>query len=407
MITIVEPDPTVASRLAAALAHGDLPPSTLVSTVADLGANGDAAASVLVAGPGVALGSVTEVAGQRRLRHPGSSVVLVRPFVDQAVLAEAIRSGMSDVVAYGDDPALLDAVRRSVQQAQAFSRALGERGDADPEGSRRVRALQVTVFSTKGGVGKTLVAVNLAATLADAGRRTCVVDLDVQAGDVALMLQLTPQHTIADLDLIHGAIDEAAVRSLITEHSENLDVLAAPLRLDAQVRPDAVGAVLDVLGSMYDVVVVDTSGAFDDFAVHALDRCDQLVLVGTVDVLSLKNLKLTVGTLDLLGLPRDRWRLVLNRADDRIGIGPSDFEETLGLSPVASIPGSREVLASVNRGEPVVRSAARQPAARGLAKLGALLLQDTTPAPRPAPAPADGRRRRDRRRAGRTGKVAS
>lgn len=393
MITIVEPDVSTADRLAQSLATGALEAPTVVSAVDEVASHGHVP-GIVVVGPSVAFADAAEVAIQRRRLHPGNSTVLVRQTIDQVLLTEAIRAGLSDVAADGDVHALVTAVERAMQQLHVFTQTVQDLGS--PSGDKPP-ALQVTVFSTKGGVGKSLVAVNVASSLATKGCRTCVVDLDVHAGDVALMLGLTPQHTLADLDLIHGTLDEGALRSLVTPHSENLDVLAAPVQVDSQLRPEAVAAVLDVLCGMYDAVVVDTSGSFDDPAVQALDRCDVAVLVGTVDVLSLKSLKLTVGTLDLLGLPRDRWRLVLNRADDRIGLSARDFEETLALPPTASIPSSRDVMASVNRGEPVVRIAPRDGAAKALDRLATTLWKGNTLAPAAA-SPTHAGGRRDRRR---------
>lgn len=393
MITIVEPDPTTAARLVGILAAGALPRSTVVTTTGEV-ASHSAVPGIVVVGPGISFADAASMALLRR-SHPGNSTLLVRQAVDQLLLTEAIRAGVSDVAVDGDDLALVAAVERSVQHLTSFTEAFTETGAS---GGDKPPALQLTVFSTKGGVGKSVVAVNVAAALATRGHRTCVVDLDVHAGDVALMLGLTPQHTLADLDLIHGALDEPAVRSLVTRHSDDLDVLAAPVRIDSQLRPEAVASVLEVLSGMYDAVVVDTSGNFDDPAVQALDRCDLAVLVGTVDVLSLKSLKLTVGTLDLLGLPRDRWRLVLNRADDRIGLGAKDFEDTLALPPTASIPSSRDVRASVNRGEAVVRSAPRDGAAKALDRLAHLLWQDAVPAAATSSGTSGAGKRRERRR---------
>jgi pilus assembly protein CpaE len=102
--------------------------------------------------------------------------------------------------------------------------------------------------------------------------------------------------------------------------------------------------------------VVDTSGVFDDFALTALDRTDILVLVGTLDIPALKGLKLATQTLDLLNFPREKWRFVLNRADAKVGLSSDEYESTLGLKADCTLVSSREVLAAVNRGEPLVKA---------------------------------------------------
>ena len=107
---------------------------------------------------------------------------------------------------------------------------------------------------------------------------------------------------------------------------------------------------------MFDFIVVDTSGVFDDHALTALDRTDTIVLVGTLDIPALKALKLATGTLDLLNFGRDSWKFVLNRADGKVGLSVGEFESTLGLKADATLVSSREVLAAVNRGEALVKA---------------------------------------------------
>jgi pilus assembly protein CpaE len=225
-----------------------------------------------------------------------------------------------------------------------------------------------TVFSTKGGVGKSLVATNLGVALANDGHSVCLVDLDVNSGDVAIMLQLTPQQTINDLAGFNGVIDEEGISSILTRHSDNLTVVAAPVRLDSleQASQDDVGKLLDELRRMVDFVVVDTSGMFDDLALCALDRSDCIVLVGTLDIPSLKALKLATSTLEVLNFPKSTWRFVLNRADGKVGLTVDEFEKTLGLKSDSSLVSSREVLAAVNRGEALVSAYPSHPNTKAL-----------------------------------------
>jgi pilus assembly protein CpaE len=262
----------------------------------------------------------------------------------------------------------------------------------------------VTVFSTKGGVGKSLLATNLGTALADLGHRVCIIDLDIQSGDVAVMLSLTPQHTLADLSRINGDLDASAVESLLTRHSDRLFVLAAPVHLGTAVASGSVGRVLEILTGMFDVVVVDTAAAFDEQALQALDHSDLLVLVGTLDVPSVKNLLLAVGTLDLLNFPRDMWRLVVNRTEPKIGLSVEDMEKTLGVSAAATLPSSRDILTAVNRGEPMVRLNPGHEASKKLMSLAAAVSRDVALAGRTAPEAAT--HRRSLRRGLRARKVA-
>lgn len=349
--------------------------------------------SVVVMGPTVPLDLAVELAGGYRVSDPSLSVVLVRRRVDSTVLAEALRAGMRDVVESRDLPGLAEAVERGRQLAQALApRAPGAEHD-----SERSPGHLVTVFSTKGGVGKTTVTTNLAVALASRGKRVCIVDLDVHNGDVALMLQVFPNHTLAEVASFRGAIDPSGVDSLVTTHeATGVGVLAAPIGVESadSVNAEDVVKVLDVLTRQYDVVLVDTSGAFDDHALNAIDQTDLLLLVGTLDMPALKNLKLATTALDLLGSRRETWRVVLNRADLRVGLTQEQFTDTLGLSVTTAIPSNREVLAAVNRGEPIVLAQPRHEVSRLLENLADHVLHALYPDEPPAP----GRRRRLSRR---------
>lgn len=322
---------------------------------------------VVVLGTSVALADATRFAEQQRLLRPWLAVVLVRGDIDTAVLTEALGAGVRAVVDVSDVDGLVGAVARARDLAQ---RSAGVAPAPVAPGPAEA-GLVVTLFSVKGGVGKSLVATNLAAALADEGRAVCLVDLDVTCGDVAILLGLTPAHTLADLARLDGEIDPSGVRSLLTKHSERLSVLAAPIHLGERVPVEPVGDVLRTLAGMFDVVVVDTGGTFDDHALQALDHCDLLLLVGTPDIPSLKSLKLATGTLDLLDLPRERWRLVLNRTDAKAGLASSEFESTLGLSVLVDVPAHRAVLSSVNRAEVIVRSHPGHAVAKALRSLAA------------------------------------
>jgi pilus assembly protein CpaE len=390
MTAIVEHDPVLVDLLRSAVGE----PATVLSSAdrleEHLQRHPDEHAVVL--GPSVDDARAAALAERQRIARPTVGVILVRPEVDNEVLTEALRSGMREVVATADAEGLRHAVDRVRMLARAMNESAGTTGTP---GAGTRRGSLITVFATKGGVGKTLVATNLGAVLADLGQRVCVVDLDVNGGDVSLMLQLSPQHTLADLAGIAADLDTSGIQSLLVEDGAGLSVLAAPVQLGAPVPPDPVGLVLDTLKQAFDVVVVDTSGAFDEFALHALDHTDLLLLVGTLDIPSLKSLKLATGTLDLLNLPRDRWRVLLNRADPKVGLSAAEFAETLGLPIAASLSSSRDVLAAVNRGELIVRCQRGHQVSKALRALAAALADDlgSVSVPEPDPSRRGGARR--------------
>ena len=341
----------------------------------------------VVIGPSVPGDAAAELAQWARVHRPDLGVILLRNDIDSTTLSLALRSGMREVVAARDLAGITTAVARARSVANAIGQTLMDEVQAAAQTARAEVAAEVaqaaavaqaeadaprgkviTVFSTKGGVGKSLVATNLGVALSSRGRSTCLVDLDVNSGDVAIMLQLTPQRTINDLVGFNGVIDAEGISTILTHHSDDLSVVAAPVRLDSpdQASVDDIGKLLDALRRMVDFVVVDTSGVFDDNALCALDRSDMIVLVGTLDIPSLKALKLATSTLDMLNFPKATWKFVLNRADGKVGLTSDEYEKTLDLKADCSLVSSREVLAAVNRGEALVSAYPGHPNSKAL-----------------------------------------
>lgn len=380
MTAIFEPDMGQLAIVQTML-HGSVAFATIEELDAHIAASPYEFAVVI--GPSVDLDSATSFAKWARVHRPDLGVILLRRTVDHDVLTSALRSGMREVVEAHDLAGITTAVHRarsvaseiaktmeveaqaaaSSAMAQAKADVAAEQAAADaPQGK------VLTVFSTKGGVGKSLIAVNTAVALSEYGKNVCLIDLDVNSGDVAIMLQLTPARTINDLVAFNGMIDSGAIESILTRHSDNLAIVAAPVRLDSPDHATAVdiGKMIDTLKFMFDYVVVDTSGVFDDNALSALDRTDTIILVATLDIPALKGLKLATGTLDLLNFPRDTWRFVLNRADGKVGLTTDEFESTLGLKANISLVSSREVLSAVNRGEALVSAYPTHPNSKAI-----------------------------------------
>jgi pilus assembly protein CpaE len=380
MTAIVETDVSRLSVLQAML-HGSVPLESMAALSEHVASTPQEFAVVI--GPSVPVDDAAVFAQWARVHKPDLGVILLRETVDAHALATALRSGMREVVEARDLAGLTTAVSRARAVSSAIAQtmedetqaaakaALSEaqaRAEAAREAAAKPTGKMITVFSTKGGVGKSLMATNVAVALSDQGSSVCLVDLDVNNGDVAIMLQLTPMRTLNDLAAFRGEIDVDAVETMVTPWSKTLGVVAAPVHLDAphQATNDDVGKLLDLLVRVYDHVVVDTSGVFDDFALTALDRTDTLVLVGTLDIPALKGLKLATQTLDLLNFPRDRWRFVLNRADAKVGLSIDEYESTLGLKSDCSLVSSREVLTAVNRGEPLVNAYSSHPNSKAI-----------------------------------------
>lgn len=360
MPVVVDPDPAAAEKLLAALppgAHSVPSPDRLLAW---LGVRSEE--YVVLLGPTLPLEEALSVCETLRTARPTTSVLLVRSLVDTEVLGRAMHAGAREVLALDDLPALEAAVGRAYELWTAL------RGPGGAAHHGRV----VTVFSPKGGVGKTTVAVNLALALADRGaRQVCLVDLDLAFGDVAITLQLFPSHSIEHAAGAEQSLDYGVLEPLLTRHSDGVAVLAAPSLPDAldRISTQLVGAVLHTLAGQFDYVVVDTAPAFDEHTLAALDDTDDLVLVATLDVPTLKNVKVATGTLDTLRIAEGRRHLVLNRADDAVGLGADQVEGILGMPVAVRLPTATEVAAATNAGRPIVLARPDHPVTAGLRHL--------------------------------------
>ena len=319
----------------------------------------------IVIGPAVDLEAAAALADTLRVTRPAISVILIRRRVDTSVLAEALRSGMREVVDERDLTGLGSAINRAQQVWQALTGAAA----AVPEGKR---GTLVTVFSPKGGVGKTTIAVNLALGLANRGTaRVCLVDLDLAFGDVAITLQLFPARTMADVVHLESGLDFTVLEPLLTTYNEDVSALVAPVQPDAKdtIPAPLIGRVLHLLKGNFDYVVVDTSPSFDEYALQAFDETDEMLLVTTLDVPTLKNVKVAVETLDLLNFPKSKRHLVLNRADDKVGLTPDKVESTLDMTISSAIPTSSQVAHATNSGEPIMSAQPRHAVSQAIGAL--------------------------------------
>ncbi len=342
----------------------------------------------VILGPAVDLEAAASLADTLRVTRPAVSVILIRRRVDTSVLAEALRSGMREVVEERDLTGLGAATTRA---RQVWTALQGSTSHA-LEGSR---GRLVTVFSPKGGVGKTTLAVNLSLALAGKGARSvCLVDLDLSFGDVAITLQLFPARTIADAVHLESGLDYSVLEPILTPYRDGLSALVAPVQPDAKdtIPAALVGKVLDILKSKFDYVVVDTAPAFDEYVLQAFDETDDLLLVTTLDIPTLKNVKVAVETLDLLNFPKAKRRLVLNRADDKVGLTADKVESTLGMSITSSIPTSSQVAHATNAGEPIIIAQPKHAVSNAIAALAGSLSTGSVEVPEAAAAPSRGAR---------------
>jgi pilus assembly protein CpaE len=362
MTLLWDNDPTAAERYSFALGGNIrmVESASILSRALQDGSNEE----LVVIGPDVDMTSACELADHVRVERPEVGVILMRRRLDVTVLGQALRAGVREVVASDDLTGLSDAVRRSRDLSAKFAGTMAA-GDATHEGK------VVTVFSAKGGVGKTTFSTNLGAYLAHTGSKVLLLDLDLAFGDVGISLQLLPQRSVMDLVAMGGHLDEQALQSVVTVHDSGLETICAPAEpSDADRIPGTtVAELIRVAKRHYDFVIVDTPPAFTSHVLAAFDASDQLVLIATLDIPAVKNLRLTLDTLDLLGSPREARVVVLNRSDAKVGLRSDDVVIAIKQDIAVMVPNSTNVPASVNRGVPIVLDEPKHPVSVALREL--------------------------------------
>ncbi len=280
--------------------------------------------------------------------HAQTPVVILASGEASTLLEQALDADIADVLLL---PQLADNVVFAIRKAAHVGRRL------QAEGGHGRRGQILTVFSPKGGTGKTVTATNLACSFAkNEKKRALLIDLDLQFGDAAIMLGVEPEKTIYDLVVAPGELDTEKLAGYTTRHASGLDVLPAPLRPeDAELVTEVkITRLLEVARESYDVIVVDTSPFFHGPMLATLDRTDELIVLCGLDVPTLKNVKLSLHTLDLLSFPANKIRYVLNRANSKVGMKKSEVEQALGVKIDFEVPSDRAVPLAVNRGLPTV-----------------------------------------------------
>ncbi len=215
----------------------------------------------------------------------------------------------------------------------------------------------LAVFSPKGGVGRTTVAVNLAiAAATDLGKKVVLVDGSFQFGDVGVLLNLNPKNkSIADLLPELEAGEPESLDTFVITHSAGIRVLLAPPTPETAelITPAAIRKVLETLRREADVVIVDCSSFFNDTTLAILDTADTILTMLSLEITSIKNMRLFLEVADQLGYEKGKVRLVLNRGDSALGIRVTDVEQSIGRKINDTIVSDgRSVVYALNRGVP-------------------------------------------------------
>jgi pilus assembly protein CpaE len=244
----------------------------------------------------------------------------------------------------------------------------------------------IAVFSPKGGVGRTTVAVNLAVAAAtELGKKVVLVDGSFQFGDVGVLLNLNPKNkSIADLapELDQAGHEVESIDTFVINHSAGIRVLLAPPtpEMAELIKPDGVKRVLEALRMTHDLVVVDCTAFFNDTTLAILDAADTILTMLSLEITSIKNMRLFLEVADQLGYEGGKVRLVLNRADSALGIKVADVEHSIGRKVDETIVSDgRSVVYALNRGVPFFLSNREAQVSQDILRLARAVVGERAP----------------------------
>ncbi len=316
--------------------------------------------------------------------RPGMPIVVLADDAPDGFLRRVFEVGADDAVRLPESPEQVNFALQKVLVRKRAAGTLRENGTAP----------MICVLGPKGGTGKTVTSSNLAVALAQAGKSVSAIDLDLQFGDLALAMGVRPDKTMYDLVSSGGSLDAGKLEAYAMPHSSGVRVLVAPTRPDqaSSVGPEFLREVYPLLRATSDFVVLDSSPGFTPEVISAIDNSTYVCMIGTLDTLSLKNTRLGLETLELMGYDSDRIVLVLNRADSRVGIDDDDVLAVVGKRPDIRIPSDVEVPRAVNEGRPIVMAKPESAAAKAFRALAEEFLRREGQEPAPIGTRQRGRR---------------
>jgi pilus assembly protein CpaE len=330
------------------------------------------APTVVVTCPCVEPADALALAESLRGRDADTAVLVIAASADADLLRAALKAGVRDVLSPGDGTDAWIAAVIAADASVARRRVPDAAGSSDEPAERPAVGKVITVFSPKGGVGKSVIATNLGVAIAkEIGRSVILVDLDLQFGDVAVMLQLPPTRTIFDAAQAFDRLDADMLEGFLVTHGSGLRALLAPVQPEEaeSVTTGRITQILTLLRQLADFVVIDTPASLSEVVLTALEQSDVILAVATMDVPSVKNTKVSLQKLQQLGFDSGMVRLVLNRADSQVWLDPHEIERAISNKIAARIPSDRLVPRSVNKGVPVVLDSPRSNVARSIVGL--------------------------------------
>jgi pilus assembly protein CpaE len=303
---------------------------------------------------------------------PQSPIVAYSSIKDPASIRKAMLAGVADyLVTPVREEDLVSSIHGVLaQEERRRARIAGETDEPVACGT------VLTVFGAKGGIGKTTISTNLATAIVQkTGQSVALVDLDTRFGDVAILMDIPVERSIADLALPEDEINREMLQDCLYTHNTGVTILPAPVRPTdwRNVHAGHIERVVTLLAQTYDYVILDTPGTFNDIVARALELATLVLLVATVDMASLKDTLLALDMLRSWNFPQEKVKLVINSTNEATNVQPQEVKRMLGRDVFWSIPYDRNISTSTQLGMPVVVAKPTSKAAESMVELAHVL----------------------------------
>jgi pilus assembly protein CpaE len=311
------------------------------------------------------------------LEFPEAAIIAILPENDSVLIHKVMLAGARAFLVQPFTQINLLSTLRRVRELEGRRRTQPSLRSAGPEITRSLKT--VTVFSPRGGVGSSMVAVNLAVALQEeTNLRVLLFDGKLFFGHLAVLLNIRAQNTIADLIPHASTMDEALIHEVVIEHGTGIHVLLSPpsVQVAQGIRPDDVYTVLMGLHHYFDLIVIDAGSTLNENSVTMMDASDRILLVTSPDLASLHDISRFIQLSQSLSYTPEKMLVVLNREGIQGGVSTKEIESALHNKVFAKIPeDSPNALRSLNRGLPLLVRYPRSPASRAIRQLAKVLTE--------------------------------
>ena len=284
---------------------------------------------------------------------PGAAIIAYSSLTDAGSVRRAMIAGARD---YLIKPLKTEDVTRSIYSIleQEERRRLHQDGEIT---DTIARGQVITVFGAKGGIGKTTIATNLATALVQmTNANVALVDMDTRFGDVAIMMDIAVEQSIADLARQIDELDRESIKDALAKHQTGVAVLPAPLHPTEwrNLTPQHIEKIVDLLAQGYDYIVIDTPGTFNDIIAVTLELGDLILLITSMDIASIKDTALALEMLRAADISEDKVKLIINHSTSSNSLREEDVERVLEYKVTWRIPHDYNVASANQLGVPIV-----------------------------------------------------